>query len=235
MKKLFCIVLLFVSISINAQTADEVVEKYITAMGGLDAFKKVNTVKMTGILITQGNNLPMTTQIVQGKAMRTDVKIAAQTITNVYNNGKGWKVNPLGGAPTPTDVTGTELNSFKSQATLINLLMDYKEQGHQVELAGQEEVGGIKIFKIKLTNKEDGKVTMYFINSVTNLLNKTVSKKEMQGVETDVETYFTNMRDIDGLKFSMLILQKKQGQIFQQIKWDKIELNTPIDEKIFEK
>jgi hypothetical protein len=43
------------------------------------------------------------------------------------------------------------------------------------------------------------------------------------------------MRDIDGLKFSMLILQKKQGQIFQQIKWDKIELNTPIDEKIFEK
>lgn len=235
MKKLFCIVLLFVSISINAQTADEVVEKYITAMGGLDAFKKVNTVKMTGILITQGNNLPMTTQIVQGKAMRTDVKVAAQTITNVYNNGKGWKVNPLGGAPTPTDVTGTELNSFKSQTTLINLLMDYKEQGHQLELAGQEEVGGIKIFKIKLTNKEDGKVTMYFINSVTNLLNKTVSKKEMQGVETDVETYFTNMRDIDGLKFSMLILQKKQGQIFQQIKWDKIELNTPIDEKIFEK
>lgn len=235
MKKLFCIVLLFISISINAQTADEVVEKYITAMGGLDAFKKVNTVKMTGILITQGNNLPMTTQIVQGKAMRTDVKVAAQTITNVYNNGKGWKVNPLGGTPTPTDVTGTELNSFKSQATLINLLMNYKEQGHQIELAGQEEVGGIKIFKIKLTNKEDGKVTMYFINSVTNLLNKTVSKKEMQGVETDVETYFTNMRDIDGLKFSMLILQKKQGQIFQQIKWDKIELNTPIDEKIFEK
>ena len=235
MKKLLFAVLSLVFISANAQTTDEVIQKYSAAMGGLDAFNKVTSAKMTGTVTAQGNDLPVTIQIINTKAMRTDVEVMGQAIVNVYNNGKGWKINPFTGAATATDVTGTELTDFKAQASLANHLMDYKNRGHQVELAGQEDMDGMKVFKIKLTNKDDGKLTTYFINSADYMLVKSITKKEIQGQEYDVETYYSDVAEISGLKFLRTRTQKIDGKEFQNIKLDKIELNVPVDEKIFNK
>jgi hypothetical protein len=235
MKQWLAILFSCVFISVQAQTVDEVIDKYSAAMGGLEAFNKVNTAKMTGTLTTSGLTMPMTTQVLQGKAMRTDVNANGKKIINVYSNGTGWKINPLAGALNKTEVTGAELIGFKAQASLVNHLMDYKNRGHQVELLGQEVVDGINTFKIKLTNKDDNKPTLFFINAANYLLIKSISKKETQGQEYDVETYYTDMRTINGLQFCMFLTQKIRGQVYLSIKWDKIELGMPVDEKIFEK
>ncbi|MEO7983281.1 MAG: hypothetical protein ABI688_04285 [Bacteroidota bacterium] len=233
MKNLLVILFSFVFISANAQTADEVIQKYSAAMGGLEAFNKINTAKLTGTLRTQGRDLPITTQIVNGKSMRADVQVIEQSVNNVYNNGKAWKINPFAGAPTATEVTGSELITFKAQASLANNLMDYKSRGHQVELIGQEDVDGIKTYKIKLTNKEDGKITTYFISTVNNMLVKSVSKKDIAGSEYDAQTFYSDIKQISGLQFCMHFITKVEGQVFQEVTYQKIELNVPVDEKIF--
>ena len=112
--------------------------------------------------------------------------------------------------------------------------MDYKVRGHEVELLGQEDTEGIKAFKIKLINKEDGKITTYFISSVDYLLLKSVSKREIAGNEYDAESFYTDMKEINGLKFCMHFSQKIEGQVLQEVTYDKIELNIPVDAKIFE-
>ena len=89
-------------------------------------------------------------------------------------------------------------------------------------------------FKIKLTNKEDGKITTYFISSVDYLLLKSVSKREIAGNEYDAESFYTDMKEINGLKFCMHFSQKIEGQVLQEVTYDKIELNIPVDAKIFE-
>lgn len=48
-----------------------------------------------------------------------------------------------------------ELNDIRGLASLASPLMDYKNQGHTVELIGQEDVDGVKTFKLKLTAKEE--------------------------------------------------------------------------------
>ncbi len=233
MKKFLLTLFSFAAVAAYAQTADEVIQKYSTALGGLDAFNKVTSAKMTGNVTTQGMVLPVTSQIINNKAVRTDIEIMGQSIVNVYNNGTGWKINPYAGAETATEVTGTELKEFKAQSSLVNHLMDYKNRGHQVELAGQEDVEGVKCFKLKLTNKDDGKVTNYFISTGDYLLIKSVGKRDMQGQEVDVETFYSDFKDVGGLKFAMTRIQKIMGQVFQEIKLDKIELNVPVDENIF--
>jgi hypothetical protein len=233
MKKLLVALFSFAFISANAQTADEVIQKYTTAMGSLEAFNKVTTAKITGTLSSQGRDLPLTTQIVNGKSMRSDLKVGEETVNSVYNNSKGWKINPFANAPTATEVTGSELVTFKAQASLANNLMDYKNRGHNIELAGQEEVEGIKATKIKLTSKEDGKITIYFISTASNLLVKSIAKRNVAGNEYDAETFYTDIKEINGLKFCMHFTTKIEGQIFQDVKYEKIELNVPVDDKIF--
>lgn len=234
MKKLFAAVLCFATVSAFAQTADDVIIKYTVNMGGLDAFNKISSAKFTGTYSTQGQDFPLTTQVINGKSMRTDIDIMGQSVTNCYANGKGWKVNAFAGAASPTEVSGKELNDFKTQTYLSSALMDYKARGHQAELQGEETVEGIKTFKIKLTSKDDGRVTNYFISVSDYTLIRTTTIREFQGQEMETETWFSDLKEIDGVKFFMSRDSKMQGQIFQTVKYDKIELNTAIDEKIFE-
>lgn len=237
MKKLFLLIAGFISFVANAQTADEIVQKYSTGIGGLDAFNKVSSAKLTGSVLVQGMELPVTTQIINGKAMRVDVEVEAtgQSVVNVYYNGAGWKINPFAGASEATDVSGSELGEFKSQAYLASPLMDYKSRGYSIELAGEEDVEGIKTYKIKLNNKDEGKETTYFISKDDYSLIKSTGTRDIQGQEVEIETYYSDYKDFDGLKFSMTRRQETGGQELQSISFSNVELNVPVDEKIFSK
>ena len=234
MKKIFIVVLSFAVVSAHAQTADAVIQKYTANMGGLEAFNKITSAKMTGTYSTQGNDIALTTQIINGTGMRTDLELMGQAVTNCYFNGKGWKINPFQGVTTATEVTGSELNDFKAQINLANQLMDYKARGHLVEMQGEETVEGIKTFKIKLTNKEDGKLTTYYISIADYTLIKSATDRTLQGQEMEVESYYSDLKEIGGVKFFMARSSRIEGQEFQSIKFDKIELNVTVDEKIFE-
>jgi hypothetical protein len=235
MKKLIFSILTLAFVSANAQTTDDIIQKYSKAMGGLAAFNAIKTMKTTGTFTTQGVDLALTSQIINGKAIRNDVQAMGQTVINSYKDGKGWKINPFAGITTVTDMTPEELIDFKSQSMIASQLMDYKLRGHKVELQGQEDVEGIKTYKIKLTNKDDNKVTTYFISVTDNTIIKSVSTRQLQGQNIEIETFYSDIKDFNGLKFPMLRIQKMQGQVFQEIKIATIEFNVPIDEKIFDK
>ena len=235
MKKIIFAILSFAFVSAKAQTVDDVIQKYSKAMGGLAAFNAIKTMKTTGTFTTQGVDLALTSQIINGKAIRNDVQAMGQTVINSYKDGKGWKINPFAGITTVTDMTPEELIDFKSQSMIASQLMDYKLRGHKVELQGQEDVEGIKTYKIRLTNKDDNKVTTYFISVTDNTIIKSVSTRQLQGQDIEIETFYSDIKDFNGLKFPMLRIQKMQGQVFQQIKIATIEFNVPIDEKIFDK
>jgi len=235
MKKVIFSILTFAFVSTNAQTADDIIQKYSKAMGGLAAFNAIKTMKTTGTITTQGVDLALTSQIINGKAVRSDVQAMGQSVINSYKDGKGWKINPFAGVTTVTDMTPEELIDFKSQSMIASQLMDYKARGHKVELQGQEDVEGVKTYKIQLTNKDDNKVTTYFISVTDNIIVKSVSSRQIQGQDIEIETYYSDIKDFNGLKFPMVRTQKMQGQVFQEIKIATIEFNVPVDEKIFDK
>jgi hypothetical protein len=233
MKKLFFAILSFGVFTANAQTAEEIVQKYSANLGGLEAFNKLKTAKMTGTFSTQGADMTLTSQIVNGKAARTEVEYMGNKVIRVYNNGKGWIQNPFAGVATPKEATAEELIDLKPQSMLSTILMDYKARGHKIELAGQEDVEGVKTFKIKLTNKDDGKVTNYYIKTDDYVMVKSDTEREIQGQNVKIETLFSNLKEVNGLKFFMERTQKIDGETFQTTTFDKIELDVPIDEKIF--
>ena len=57
----------------------------------------------------------------------------------------------------------------------------------------------------------------------------------MQGQELEVETIYSNVKEFGGVKFTMTRTQSVEGQVFQEIKLEKVELDVTIDEKVFDK
>ena len=112
--------------------------------------------------------------------------------------------------------------------------MDYKARNNKVELKGQEDVSGVKAYKIQLTDNNN-KETTYYIDPTTFLAVKVVGKRDVMGQDTEIETYLSDAKEFGGVKFNTSILQKIGGQTFQEIHLNKFEVNVPVDEKIFDK
>ena len=235
MKKILFVLLSLITIAAYTQNADDVIQKYTTAVGGLSAINAIKTMKMTGTVTTQGYDLPITLQVINGKAIRTDIEAGGQMIVNAYKDGKGWKINPFAGATTAADMSSEELADYKTQSTLASNLMDYKARGHTVEYLGGEDVDGVKTHKIKMTTKEDNKVSTYFISTTDNTLIKSVTTRNMQGQDMEVESFFSNLKDFNGLKFALTRVQKVGGQVLQELNFKDLQFNVAIDEKIFDK
>lgn len=235
MKKILTIALLLGTVSLYAQTAEEVVKEYTARMGGLEKFKSIKTVKMSGTVSVQGMELPITIQVINGKAVRTDVEVMGSSVISAYKDGKGWKQNAFAGAPDPTDMEVKELEDIEPQIHITNALMDYKATGATIALLGKETVDGKEAFKILCTPSSGKSPTTYYLNSSDYTIIKTVTRTELMGSEVELETHFSNLQEVDGRKFYMGRLQKADGNEFQDIQFKTIELNVPIDESIFTK
>ena len=59
--------------------------------------------------------------------------------------------------------------------------------------------------------------------------------RNLMGQDMELETYYSEVKDIGNIKISMMRSVQSGGQTLQEVHFDKVELDVPIDEKIFDK
>jgi hypothetical protein len=116
MKKLFIPILMVASligtsISAKAQTADEIVDKYIAAIGGKDNWKKVQSMKVEGAIQVQGLEIPYTVNAVHMKGSRMQGEFQGNVFIEITTPTKGWSQNPMAGKATLQPVDEDELKT----------------------------------------------------------------------------------------------------------------------------
>ncbi len=231
---LFILFLLAGTVAARAQgTLDDVIKKYTAALGGIDAQKKIKTMKFEGAMKQQGMEFPMTIQVIQGRAMRADITVQGMVITSAFKDSAGWSVNPLEGSTTPAKMNEEEKKGAKDQCDLIDDLADYKAKGHKAELIGLEDVDGVETIKIKLT-KKDGDVEQYFLDAETYLPIKSSTKMKFGDSEVESETYYSDYKEVAGVKMPFTTQIKSGGQVVLETAFKKIEANITINESIFD-
>lgn len=212
----------------QAQTVDEIVDKYINAMGGKEKLMSLNSVKLIGSMSVQGTDVSITTTKLHMKGMRMDISVMGTDNYQIVTPEKATMFMPIQQMNEPTDMPEQQMKAGQAQLDVQSSLFNYKEKGTSVELLGTEKVDGTDHYKMKLTFK-NGISTTYFINSQSYRLSKTVSKRNMNGEEIDVENVFSNYKqNADGFWFAY-----SSSSIQGEINYEKIETNVAVDESIF--
>ncbi len=215
--------------AVQAQTADDVVNKYIEALGGKEKLMELKSVKMTGGLSVQGMDIGITVTILNGKGSRMDISVPGMGEGyQIMTPTKGWSYMPFQGQTSPEEVDEDRVKSGQAQLDMQGSLLGYKEKGHQVELLGKETSDGIECFKLKMTNK-NGKVSTLFIDAKTYYRVKSVTMATMNGEEREVETTYSDFRKTpEGFVFPF-----SQTTPNGPITYTSVEVNKPVDESIF--
>jgi hypothetical protein len=229
MKRFFLSILAIATVGFTyAQTADEIVNKHIEAIGGTDAWKKVNSMVTTGTLKMQGAEIGMSLTVLNGKGSRQDLTIMGMNGYQIVTPTQGWKFMPFQGQKEVEPITADDLKEAQDELDVQGSLVDYKTKGHTVELLGTDDVDGVDAFKLKETLKS-GKTQTIFIDPKTYYIIRVISKQKANGNEVDVTTNLNNYQKLpEGIMVPLSI-----GLPFGEMIISKVEINKPIDENIF--
>ncbi|MES2892902.1 MAG: hypothetical protein V4725_12835 [Bacteroidota bacterium] len=212
----------------SAQTADEVIDKYLTAIGGKDKWKKINSLKMDGQIEVQGLEIPFKVQAINLKGLRVDAEFQGNQIIDITTPDKGWMQNPMMGKTTLQPLTPDELSNKLDDLDIQGPFVDYKEKGSTVEALGKDEEDGNEYFKIKLTTKNKNETTYYF-DLKTNLIYKQESVTQQQGQDVKMTSKMLDYQDTDfGVKMPFKVDQNGMMLVTKTV-----STNPPVDEKIF--
>ncbi len=168
MKKPFFILLaafLAGSLSLQAQSVDDLVNQHIEALGGRQKVEAIKAVQIQQNMYAGNFNVPQTVSVIANESVRVDTKSMGSTITMSVGKQSNWQINPF----VTKDNTAIPLDKasaaqLKQQMKIFGPLVDYKEAGHAVELIGKEVVDQTDAYKIKLTYKS-GYSMFFFLDS----------------------------------------------------------------------
>jgi hypothetical protein len=221
-----CIMALMLS-----QSLDDVVARVIKARGGIERIKHEQTQRLTGKISLPSGSGPLLVEMKRPGMMREEVTLNGKSQIRTTDGLSGWGVGTLREAPIPQEVDAQELHNLAGSADFEGPLVDYKEKGNRIELAGKEKVGKRKAFKLVISMKS-GENRIDFIDC------KTYQELKWQGRVSDsvFESYFRDYRRVKGLMFAFEIDSGPLGQpLNQKIIFDKVDVNPPLDDARFGK
>ncbi len=231
MKRLILSLLVLASaFTVKAQTADEVIAKHIEAIGGAENWKKVNSMKMEGVLQVQGAEVNVVVTVLHGKGMRQDISVMGMTGYEIITPTEGWDFMPFQGQTEPEAKTPEELAEAQDNLDAQGELIDYAAKGHKVELIGKEDVEGTECFKLKVT-KKGGSISTLFFDPKTYYIVQSKSTQKANGQEMEVVTSFSNYEKLP----EGIVVAKSLTLPFGEMNMSKITVNGPVEESFFKK
>ncbi|GAB1395411.1 MAG TPA: hypothetical protein PKN57_08190 [Saprospiraceae bacterium] len=234
MKKIFIALLSMFVIAqtgILAQTVDEIVQKHIEAIGGVENLKGLKSMIMKGTVeIQPGMSAPVTMQVINNKAIRMDINVMGTNITQAVNDKTGWAIVPFTGSSEPQPLSEEEVQELKKQTELSRGILSWKDKGIKIESEGTEQLEGKDCFKLKFTDK-DGKSSYKYFDKGTYYMVKEIKYAEVEGQQMEIPVTYSDFRKTDsGLVFAYTMVNEMNGG---PMKWESIEVNPKIDESVF--
>ena len=214
-------------------SAVEIVDQNVAARGGLQAWRAVQTMTITGKLGAGGNQrvtlavpvpgqpkgqeamlphrpleeaqLPFVMDLKRPDKVRFELEFNKQTAIQVFDGVQGWKLRPYLNRKDVEPFSQEEMKIASKQGHLDGLLIDYAAKGTRVEFDSIEKVEGRDAYKLKLTLKS-GDVIHVWVDSQTFLEAKVEGQpRRLDGTYHPVEVYYRDYRPVNGLQIPFLL------------------------------
>ncbi|MBC7572558.1 MAG: hypothetical protein H7319_22925 [Spirosoma sp.] len=211
----------------DTPTADQILDKYVAAIGGKDALMKVTDLTMNmsaetergPIMITRKNKLPNKFSMV----------INASGMEVMKQTGDGTKVL-MGGMQGSKTIDGAEAQKMTTMNTLFPEL-HYAENGVTSTVVGPEKIDGKDTYKLSHATADGTTWTDNFDTSTGLKVQSIVTTKSQRG-EMTTTTGYADYKENNGIKFPMTLNQQTpRGAMTMTV--DNVKVNKGLKDSDF--
>jgi len=217
-----------------AQSAEEIVGKYIKAIGGAEKIQAVQTLRRSGRFIGGGGfEARVVNENKRDHRVRQEFLMQNMTGVNAYDGKKGWKIEPWEGKRDPEPLGEEELKSIVEDSDFDGPLVDFQKKGNRVEFVGMDDVEGTDVFKLRVT-LPGGTVFHYFLDTDSYVPIKIETRRMVRGEEREYETTLGDYKQVAGWYLPCSSETNLKGSPDKStIVFEKLEANVEIDDSRF--
>ncbi|NNM94683.1 MAG: hypothetical protein HKL88_04370 [Bacteroidia bacterium] len=229
MKKIAIFLFLFsAACQLYAQTADDIANKSLDAIGGKDKLLAIKNLYMEGDIDANGQQIQIKNWWVCNKAMRTQYTLMGMTGYSIVTKDSGWNYNPFNGQKQAEPMTADMVKTLQVELDIQSPLLDYKTKGYKLAYKGKDDMDGSDVYKLELV-VNDSEIITYFIDPASYFILRQKTKSKVNGKEENAQEDFSNyQKSPDGYVFPMNV--NSEGG---EVKFTVIKVNTDIDSGLF--
>ncbi|MFM0130412.1 LolA-like protein [Paraburkholderia sediminicola] len=220
-------------------SADQIVERNVAARGGLDAWRKIQTMVWAGHVDganSPARDLPFVLALKRPNRTRFEITVLNQKTVRVFDGREGWKASLSAmGSGNLRPYTMDELKSAHDEQVIDGLLLDHQAKGVDITLDGIDKVDGHDAYR--LAAKLSSGVTRHVWVDAQSFLDVKYDR-QARGAKgpVTVEVRYSDYRNVDGLQIPFTIESGAAASGNRdKLTIDKVTLNPPLDDAMFSK
>lgn len=214
----------------SAQTADEIVEKFVKTVGGMEKIQAVKSLRRTGRVNAGGGfEYVVVEENQRPNLVRQEQLIQGMTGVLAYDGKSGWKIEPWNGKKDAEPLGEEEMKGILEDSDLDGPLVNYRAKGNKVEYVGMDQVEGTDAYKLKVT-LASGDVRYFYMDTDYYVPIKIDVKRVIRGAEREYETILGDYKQVGGWYLPHSVESGPKGSQFKaKITYEKIEPNVTLD------
>ncbi|WP_375447863.1 hypothetical protein [uncultured Fibrella sp.] len=221
---------LLMSVSSYAQTLSEVVNKHITAIGGLDNLKAFKSAKYMQSTIAPGQTIDATATVIFDKALRIDMNMGGTDIVVATKGAAGWAQQ---GGAAAQDVPAEQLKAITESVTLPGLeIANASLKGQTIDFKGKQTIDGKEYYGLSIPIQ--GGTSTFYIDPATYLITMRKGSVQAMGQTVDASLEYDDYKKAGALTLPYKVITEAMGQSVT-IRLTAFEANPAINEAIFDK
>jgi hypothetical protein len=210
-------------------SADQLLDKYVQALGGATAIDKVSTRVMKGTIDVGGKSLPIDIYAKDPEKRISFTHMSDGDSVTAFNGREGWLGSP--GHPV-REMHGSDLDSAAIDADL-HLATHLKQMFSEMRVGGSEKIGDEQTYVVIGGREGKPPIRLYF-DAQSGLLVRLVRFGETALGWLPTQIDYADYRDANGVKVPYRwTLARPNGRFTIQI--SEMQQNVPVDEAKFVK
>jgi hypothetical protein len=225
---IFLLLSYFILISpIRSQTADEIIQKHIEAIGGYEKIKAIKKITFEGTNKSSTIETSFKSYIIHDSAACTEGVINGKPSKGVATKKTGWICTDSPKNPFEKK-DKYQVKQDQKAMDIHGPLVDYIQKGNKVNYLGTEKIKDTLCYKIKL-KKADKSAYIYYFDSSTFLIKRIISLWPI-GNQREFTYDYTYKTFDSGYSFVIRSVRLEDGYISN---YSNYIINPEIDVSIF--
>lgn len=215
-----------------APSADQILERWVRALGGRDALQKINSRDMKGKFEAPAVQLTGDAEILTAAP---DLFISRVTLADgaefiaAFDGKVGWSSDPRSG---PHEMQGAELENMRRSSQFEHELR-FRQIFPEIRVLEKSAEQGQAVWILEAT-PPGGFPEKFYFDAGNGLLLRHDSLQYAEGAAVPIEHYYADYSPVDGVMVPHL-LRHKDPHVEWQVTFTEVRQNLPVDAARFTK
>jgi hypothetical protein len=214
----------------------EIIQKAFTAMGGAKVLNVRDIVgtgkaKATTPMGEMEMSIEMTTILPDKQYQKMTLPMGEMVMA--LNGKTGWM--KMGGGVRDMPTSQVEEMVKSQMLDPVTVLQNLESKDYSIYFYKEDKVNETPAKGIIVKYLPAKALAKWFIDAQTGMILKSVTRKVGQAGPMDAETFYSDYRDVEGVKVAFKSMQQADGKKQMDMELNSIKINSGVKEDLFKK